>query len=324
MASAIPSRLGQINSAGDNLALFLKVFSGEVLTTFLRQSAFRERHLMRTIPSGKSAQFPTTGIISAYTHNPGDEILGTKVNANERVINIEGLLLAPAFIANIDEAMNHYDYRSIYSTDIGQALAKQFDQDVARTGVMAARQTVPNVLGVFPGDTLTSTSVNAAYATDGPTIYNGLYAAAPVLDARDVPADDRTGFFRPVQYALLVQSEKPFDYLTNDGEMGLGGLARGFVKMVAGIPIVKTNNLISSNDIGNANQPAARQHDFSVTQGLIAHKSAMGTVALQDVTMESEYDMRRQGWLMLGKYLVGHDLLRPEAAYELQSGAPAG
>jgi hypothetical protein len=28
---------------------------------------------------------------------------------NERVISIDGLLISDAFIANIDEAMNHYD-----------------------------------------------------------------------------------------------------------------------------------------------------------------------------------------------------------------------
>lgn len=324
MANASPSRLGQINGAGDNLALFLKVFSGEVLTTFNRQSAFREHHLMRTIPSGKSAQFPATGIIQAYIHNPGDEILGQKVNANERVINIEGLLLAPAFIANIDEAMNHYDYRSIYSTDIGQALAKQFDQDVARTMIMAARQTTPNVTGVFAGDTLTSTSAVAGYATDGPTLFNGLYDASVAMDARDVPSDDRNIFVRPVQYALLIKSEKPFDYRLNDGQTGLGGYAEGAVRMISGNPVIKSNNLVSSDDRTNALQPAGRKHDFSVTQALLAHRSAAGTVALQDVTMESEYDMRRQGWLMIGKYLCGHDYLRPEAAYELQSAAPAG
>lgn len=34
MANATPSRLGQINGANDVDALFLKVFSGEILTTF--------------------------------------------------------------------------------------------------------------------------------------------------------------------------------------------------------------------------------------------------------------------------------------------------
>jgi hypothetical protein len=324
MANATPSRLGQINGAGDNLALFLKVFAGEVLTTFNRQAYFRDKQNSRTIPSGKSAQFPTTGVITSYVHQAGDEILGNKVNANERVISIEGLNIAPAFISNIDEAMNHYDYRSIYSQDIAQALSKLYDGNVARTIVMAARQTTPNVTGVFAGDTLLSTSSNASYATDGPTLFNGIYDGGVALDVRDVPMDGRYVTVRPTQYALLIKSEKPFDYRLNDGKTGLGGYAEGAVRMISGMPVAKTNNYVNSNDVGNTALPASRRHDFSVSQALIHHRSAAGTVALQDVTMEAEYDMRRQGWLMLGKYLCGHDWLRPEAAYELQSAAPAG
>jgi len=324
LANANPTRLGQVNGSGDALALFLKVFSGEVLTAFNRNAVFRDHHIMRTIPSGKSAQFPATGLISAYTHTPGDEILGQRINNAERVINIEGMLIAPGFIANLDEAMNHYDYRSIVSTDIGQALSKQFDQDVGRVFMNAARITTPTVLGVYPGDTLTSTDINASYATDGPTLFNGIYNAEVALTSRDVPTNDRAVFVKPTQYALLIKSEKPFDFRLNDGQTGLGGYADGVVRFVAGMPIIKTNNYVATNNVADTTQPASRQHDYSTSQAIIAHRAAAGTVALQDVTIETEYDMRRQGWLTLGKYICGHDVLRPEAAYELQSAAPAG
>lgn len=324
MANATPSRLGQVNQAGDNLALFLKVFAGEVLTTFNREAYFRDKQNSRTIPSGKSASFPVQGITQSYVHQSGDEILGNKVNANERVISIEGLNIAPIFISNIDEAMNHYDVRSIYGTDISQALSKLYDGNVARVIMNTARLTTPTVKGVFPGDTLTSTAINASYATDGPTLFNGIYDAGVALDTRDVPMDGRFATVRPAQYALLIKSEKPFDYRLNDGQTGLGGYAEGRIRMISGIPVGKTNNYVNTNDVGNALMPTSRQHDYSTSQALIHHKSAAGTVALQDVTMEAEYDMRRQGWLMLGKYLCGHDTLRPEAAYELQSAAPAG
>jgi hypothetical protein len=52
----VPSRLGQANGAGDALALFLKVFAGEVLTAFAETNVAMPRHLVRTITSGKSAQ----------------------------------------------------------------------------------------------------------------------------------------------------------------------------------------------------------------------------------------------------------------------------
>lgn len=45
-------RGGQINQAGDERALFLKVFGGEVLTAFAESNVFGSRHLVRTISNG--------------------------------------------------------------------------------------------------------------------------------------------------------------------------------------------------------------------------------------------------------------------------------
>lgn len=55
MANITPSRLGQQNAAGDALALFLKVFSGEILKAFKEVNVALERSMVRTITSGKSA-----------------------------------------------------------------------------------------------------------------------------------------------------------------------------------------------------------------------------------------------------------------------------
>ena len=68
-----PSRVGQINSAGDVDALFLKKFSGEILQTFEESNVFKPLHTIRTIENGKSAQFPVTGIATANYHTPKRE-----------------------------------------------------------------------------------------------------------------------------------------------------------------------------------------------------------------------------------------------------------
>lgn len=317
MANAIVSRFGQINEAGDPLALFLKVFSGEVLAAFLRQAGFRDKTLLRTIQSGKSAQFPVTGLAGAYYTQPGQEILGQQIGSNERIINIEDMLIAPVFVGNIDELMTHFDVRGIYSEQIGNALAKAFDQNVSRVLIMAARAGA-NVTGLPAG-----THYNDAdFDTDGTKLWAGVFNAAVTLDQNDVPTSERYAGFRPVQYALIVRSEKPINTLFNPG--GNGSLSSGRVDDISDISIFKTNNLVQSNDIGQAVQPASRQHDFSVTRGIVFHRNAAGTVALQDVTMESAYDIRRQGTLMVGKYVTGHDYLRPEGAVEMRTADPAG
>lgn len=318
MANATPSRSGQSNLAGDPLALFLKVYAGEVLEAFDRESAFRQRHLVRVIPSGKSASFPVTGLAASRYHTPGAEIPGQSIAHAERIISIEDLLISDVFVASIDELMNHFEVRGIYSDAQGQAMAKRYDQNVSRVGILAARSAAA-VTGLQAG----AQATDADFSTDGGKLWAAVFNAGVTFDQNDVPQSDRNAFFRPVQYALIVRSEKPINRDLNDPN---GSLAQGTVYQVNSIPIVKTNNLVNTNDftVPAVDQPASRQHDYSTTMGLVAHRQAMGTVQLQDVTMESAYDIRRQGTLMVGKYLVGHGPLRAEGAYEIRTSAPAG
>ena len=74
---ADPARMGD-DAATDNAfpngktnELFLKVFAGEVITTFEENNAMLPLTRVRTISSGKSAQFPTSGVASATYHTPG-------------------------------------------------------------------------------------------------------------------------------------------------------------------------------------------------------------------------------------------------------------
>ena len=120
-----PSRVGQINGAGDVDALFLKVFSGEILTTFEEYNVMKELHMVRTIQNGKTAQFPKTGIATAKYHSAGENIADagnsylSDIKKNEVTIAIDDVLLASTFLANIDELKTHYDVRSIYAQELG-------------------------------------------------------------------------------------------------------------------------------------------------------------------------------------------------------------
>jgi len=145
------SRLGGLNgvqynagSASGNFerenANFLKIFSGEVLTTFNRETIFKDLTMKRSISSGKSASFPITGRFSSRYHRPGDWIVGqgNKGMIGEKIITIDDLLIADASIYDLDEAKLHWDVRSIYSTELGRALARAYDQRLARTLLTAS------------------------------------------------------------------------------------------------------------------------------------------------------------------------------------------
>lgn len=309
MANMTPSRVGQANQAGDALALFLKVFAGEVLTAFAETNVAAARSMVRTITSGKSAQFPATWKGTAAYHTPGTQLVGTGVGHNERVIVIDDLLVADRFIANIDEAMNHYDVRSIYSRDIGMALARTFDKNVLQVGLLAARAAA-TVTGGNGGSALT----DAAYLTTTANLEAGAFDAATKMDEKDVPENDRYFALKPAQYYKLVQSTKAFNRDWNPTPNG--GYAKGKVFEIAGLEIVKTNNLPQSNIVTG---PAAYQGNFTTVAAFAWQKGAMGTVKLLDLAIEQDYLIEYQGTLILGKYAVGHGILRPECAVELKT-----
>ena len=304
MSNAIPSFTGQVNGSGALDALHLKIWGGEILTAFNRACVFADKHTVRNIKSGKSAQFPATGKTTAKYHTPGTEIVGSPINHNERVITIDDLLISDVFIAEIDEAKNHYDIRSEYTNQLGDALAQAYDKNVAQVGVLAARASNP-VTGLPGGAQV----IDAGMLTDGNKLGKGLFAAAQLLDEKDVPSADRFAYLRPAQYYLAVQNKD----LINKDFAALGSIASGTIDSVAGFKIVKTNNLPAANITAG---PTKYRGDFSKTAFLIMNRGAVGTVKLLDLKIESGYDLRRQGTLIVAKYAVGHDYLRPNCAVE--------
>ena len=324
MANANVIRLGQVNGAGDVDALFLKVYAGEVLTAFEGNNVMLDRTMVRTIDHGKSASFPAVGLIDAFYHTPGAELVGQKVNQNEAVITIDDLLVSDATLANIDEAKNHFDMRSIITTEQGRKLAKVMDQHLLQVGVLAARAS--NVVSGLPGGSVITTSEtgapqNANFATNGDDLAWAIFMAAQKLDEKDVPETDRYCFVRPEQYYKLVQSEKTI----NRDFGGAGAYSDGKVYRIAGIEIVKTNNLPNTNIAAGSGVRAGTNNkyagDFTDTVALVMHKSAIGTVKLLDLAVDAGYDMRRQAWMIVSKYAVGHGILRPNAAVEIRNAA---
>lgn len=317
MANATPSRLGANNGGSDKDALFLKVFSGEVLTAFEQQTIMMDKHMVRTIANGKSAQFPVMGRTDAAYHTPGAEITGDSINHSEKVITINDLLLASTFIANIDEAKNHYDVRSVYSKEMGIALANQMDKHILQTIVQAANETTATVTG--EADMVGTVITDADADTNADSLIGSCFAAAQALDEKNVPEDNRFIVVKPAQYYLLANSTNAIN--TDFGNAGNGSTASGRILQVAGMQVLKSNNLPTSNVTAGVDAGTGTRHavDASNTAALVFHPSAAGTVKLMDLATESDYDIRRQGTLMVAKYAVGHGILRNEAAVQIQT-----
>ena len=276
MANATVSRLGLVNNSGTDFeALFLKVFSGEVLTAFARNNIFNDQlHSVRTITSGKSAQFPVTGAATAAYHSPGTPLVGAnQILANEKIISIDDLLISQAFVSNLDELMNHYDVRATYADELGKALAKTYDQNVAKVIANASRAST-TLTGGSGGITATMASGNTtSAAVDGDELAGAIYDIAQTMDERDIPPTDRFCVLPPAEYYKLAESAtRTVDVDFNPG--GNGSFASGRVQQVAGIPVMMSNNVPQSNvssEVSGTNNSYAG--DDSKTIGCLLYTS---------------------------------------------------
>lgn len=320
--------------------LFLKVFAGEVLQAFETATVMKDKHMVRTITSGKSAQFPVTGIASAKYHKPGTDLMTdnghdaagyvTAFQHSERVINVDDLLVATTFIDKLDEAKNHYDVRSIYSSELGRALAKQMDKNLIgvalRTAATYAAGGAPTAVAGLAGNP-SGTIIGKSFTLSGGSLpttgaeiedfVDAAFEMAAAMDTKNVPAEDRYLVLTPTSYYNLINSDAGRRLINRDFG-GNGSYNAANLGMLAGFELVKSNN--AATVFGqNLSLPTGANNtvyaaDFTKVAAAAFHKSAFGTVKLMDLAMESDYDIRLQGHLMVAKYAMGHGSLRPECA----------
>ena len=310
------SRLGLVNNTGSGYdALFLKVFSGEVLSAFRKATVFENLHTVRTISSGKSAQFPIIGLSSTSYHTPGTQLTGAAIKHAEATVNIDDKLVSQVFLADIDEAKNHYDVRSQYSTEMGNAFAYKFDQNVAATIAQAAR-TSTNFNTDLPGGTRIKIVAANKAAVTGANLVTALWTAAEKMDINNVPEDNRYVVLGPTEYYKLAQTT---DVLNRDWG-GSGAYADGTVLKVAGISIIKSNHLPTTNRSAVTGENNTYHANYTDNVGLVFNKQAVGTVKLMDLKMEqtgSDVHALWQGTFMVGSMAHGTGVLRPDCAVEI-------
>ena len=393
-------------STGQGRALFLKLYAGEVLTAFQSKNIMMPLHRVRTISKGKSAQFPMTGKYrDAGYHTPGKEIVPTAAKQGERIVSIDDLLVNAQFIPNIDEAMSHYDIRSIYTQEAGFGLGKVADQNILRLAIKAALCESATMAGLTTGAPMIqeySTFADEDFtqnvvigATAGATsdiaksrepqsIAQAIMDAKRILQNADVPGEPFVVLNNDTYFDMFkVSGTNPLNDLVifNRDIGGSGSPMTGAVPQILGMPVYVTNHLGSftvgtntwntdlwtmSGDVGQhktgtatwgSEQPIAgesyrtTQYDTGSTNhaawttevtnnnataatritakisavairviGLVMTMDAVATVKLMDLSVESEYQINRQGTLMVSKYAMGHNVLRPACAVALIQG----
>lgn len=308
------SNPGQKLSSGDRDALFMKVFSGEVLTAFARNTVMMSRHQVRTIDHGKSASFAVMGRTRAKYLAPGDSLddQRKKMEHNERVIAIDGLLTADCLITDIDDAMNHYDVRVEYSRQLGEALAMAADCAVINELANEAAKDATSKDGNIPdngedADKVLGTGKAFEFvtglaisqdATYGNKILEGLLAARAQMTKNYVPMGDRYCLLTPEGYSAVMKALMP----DSANYHALFDPNTGKLQTICGFEVIEVPHLLNEGVDGK--HALNSKVKTAGLQGIVFHRSAVGTVKLKDLAMERARRAEYQADQIIAKYAI--------------------
>ncbi|MGL5643175.1 MAG: phage capsid protein [Metamycoplasmataceae bacterium] len=329
----------------DALALFLKVFGGEVLTAFERQAKTLSKVMVRTIANGKSAQFPVMGRTTARYLKQGESLDTNRkdIKHAEKVISIDGLLATDVLIYDIEDAMNHYDVRSEYSKQMGEALAMATDTaNYAEMAKLINSRTATdkkneNIQGL--GDSsmvVVGTKSVTTAAKQGELVLQALTVMRAEFTKRYVPAGDRTFFTSPDVYSAILAALMP----NAANYSALIDPETGNIRNVMGFEVVETPHMTGAKATsGMVDNPTGAfdntGHIFPATGavlsswtaeeakkatigadnvcGIAMHRSAIATLKLKDMALERARRPEYQADQIIARYAMGHGGLRPEA-----------
>jgi hypothetical protein len=324
-----PTRFGtDVADTSDETGLFLKVFGGEVFAAFSEKVHTADKHTMREISSGKSAQFPKTWKVSAAYHSAGVEMLGQDTDETERVITIDGLLVAHIGIYDLDEAMSHFQVRSTYTAELGKALARVFDQNVYRTVIKTARadSTLSGASSTSPfpdGTQLLSADVSGTItATAGAQwweVMRGLQVDADLANYDGgIHLAVPPATFDAMKYAQQADTAaNPFLFANRDHTFMQGD--KQDTLNLRNVTAYMSNLIPQSDDSANTDVKAKYRADFSGTLGVAWGNEGVGTVKLVGMGIESTRDVRRQEDFIVAKIAVGHGPLRNEITWDIRN-----
>ena len=286
---------GQSEGAGDARALYLKLFSGEVLTAFARKNMAMGMVKTRTISGGKSSQFIVTGKFdeaNVVAHTPGTDISTNILKANERVITITDRYYHSVFLDDLEMKLAQYDIRSEIAKQMAEVISTKIDKSIFQ-GVYATASLTP-IAGQQAGSVITNTAIASATSSEakGDELIESIFAAQSALDAKDVPMEGRQFVTTPANYYAIVQSSKG---VNRDWTQGNGGIDTGKVMTIAGLTITWSNNL-----------PTAAGFE-----GMIFTPDCYGVVKAMDITSEANYIPEKLGDLLTSYYAIGQGGLDP-------------
>jgi hypothetical protein len=329
--SGLPTRFGTNDTlaAPDQHDLWLPVYGGEVLTAFEEMLLAQDIVRMFTITSGREMRFPQLHKMSAERHPVGKYMLGQDTPSGEKTIFLDDRPIVSTFeLDDVDQAMSHFQVRSEFAKQAGQALARELDKHTLILAVNASRTQTdaggsPFNGGGYKADP-TAALDGTAWVAGGGTGAGQLPATATTAwnkqnalsllkaleeimvswDERDIPQEDRTCVVPVGAWHALRNLGLPTDAATVSTIVGYDPFrpqpagvtpdadpSRSQALIFNGFKIVRSNNLPNGKVIDSGE--AKYQGDFTKTRAIAIQKQAVGMLVLMGIMTETERTVRK-------------------------------
>lgn len=312
-----PTIPGAKNNGSNPVELLLTMFSGEVLATLREKNVFMDLTRTMNVGAGTSHQFPVLGQATAKRHARGDSIIQdapaghiSQIPSSERTISVDRPIVSSFTVDDWDELLTHFEFRGEYAAQLGEALARYMDQQIAKVLVKAAKS----------GPTITSQTGKDGQvlavdntSTNPELLLDQLRIAAAGFEERDVRAGELCFFVRPSMYFQLVDNGE----MLNRDFGGTGSKALGLIDSAYGFKIGMSNNIpITDDTAGNADPGDVNDYtgNYTKTVAIGFHRDAVGTVYRENLMVETDRLVEYQQDLVVARMITGTGVLRPECA----------
>ncbi len=312
------SRPGQKAGAGDDRKLFLTEFGGMVIESYNELMDYNDLRLIRNISQGKADTFPIIGRKrDAAEHDPGELILGGKIEHNEIEITLDKMVYDAVFIPEIDELIAHWDNRGPYSTQLGQSLGSLQARRIAIMHINASRSywVAGVATGVPQGQVAPGYAYDANMRTSAAALEGGLWLAKEFLLTNEISGSMPVCKLPHQQWLLLARN---FGLAASaesaNPNAGSGNRITGDLGPVVGFNVEGSNHIPKVNITTGL---AKYQGNFSTTVGHVSTRMAVGSLERRGMRIVMKDQDDRLGTIIIASQFNGHGVLRPEASFEL-------
>lgn len=239
----------QINQAGDENALILEQFNGDVEHTFVSTSVLEKFFPRKQVKGTNTLTKKAIGRTKLQKLKRGDAPDGTQVDFSKASVTVDTMLLSRHSIWQLDEIFTDIDTRKEIAIEQGQEIAEFMDMTISIAAAHAAAMTESAYTqnGAAPEGHQGATQIEmdaAGDENDPAKLYAKIGELFATMEETRKVKPQRDGIVlivRPAIFYTLQEAEQIVngEYLTSDGNK-LTGVP---VFKAWGVPVLSSENL---------------------------------------------------------------------------------